>query len=144
MTRPSTGEPIYLDDNGVDRPGSQDPKAIVTPDTIKDADAAWSEFGKNSQLENNYSAQNPNISEPFSPLETLIEDAFERFGNMSVDTLDAAIKRIMLKYANKIIEDVRCHPYGSTPNLDYYINLQDTRPVSDEIMISGLAYHSLS
>lgn len=141
MTNPITGEPTYDDEDGVTRPGSQDLTDVVTVSLARSAESLWKEHFKNNEHRNNYSGQNPHIAEPFSPLETLIEDAFQRFGNMSVDTLDGSIKRMLLRFANRIVEDIRIHPYGSTPDLDYYINLQDTRPIPDEIVLSGLAYH---
>ena len=141
MTKPITGEPTYEDENGVTHPGSQSPSGVVTPSVIANADALWADHNASSKVMNNYSAQNPHIAEPFSPLEVLITDGFERFGNMDASSMDSNIKRIMLRYANKIVEDVRIHPYASSPNLDYYTDLQQTRPIPDEIMISGLAYH---
>jgi hypothetical protein len=141
MTRPVTGEPTHIDGDGKERPGSHSLTDTITVSVMSDADAAWAENVKDSKVRNMYSAQNPHLTEPYSPLETLIGDAFERYGNMSIDTLDAAVKRIMLRYANRIVEDMRIHPYGTMPDLDYYIHLQDTRPIPDEIMISGLAFH---
>ncbi len=141
MTRPITGEPTHTDENGKERPGSHSLSETINPAVAVQADLQWSEHYANSKVRNQYSAQNPQLSEPYSPLETLISDAFERFGNMDATSLDANIKRIMLRYANKIVEDIRIHPYASLPDLDYYIALQDTRPIPDEIMISGLAYH---
>lgn len=141
MGKPVTGEPTHIDDKNVERPGSQPQDSIVTPASMAETDQVWSDHYSDAQKQNMYSAQNPQISEPYSPLESLITDAFERFGNMSADTLDGNIKRIMLRYANKIIDDIRIHPYSSTPRLDYYTSQQETRPVPDEIMISGLTYH---
>ena len=137
----NTGEPTYTDDDGKERPGSQALNSTVTTQMVSNADAAWQEHHKDSKLRNRFSAQNPQIAEPYSPLETLVNDAFERFGNMSVETLDGSVKRILFRYANRIIEDVRIHPYWDLPDLDYYISLQDCRPVPDEIMITGLAFH---
>lgn len=141
MTKPITGEPTCKDDNGVSRPGSQSLTGVVTPVVVAQAEAAWADHYADSNVRNNYSGQNPHISEPYSPLETLITDAFERFGNMDASSMDGNIKRIMLRYANKIVEDIRVHPYASLPDLDYYTDLQQRRPIPDEIMISGLAYH---
>lgn len=143
MSRPITGEPTHTTDSGATSPGSQPLTSTVTPQLISDANVTWSDhlLANNADQLNNYSAQNPTIAAPYSPVETLINDALERFGNMSVDSIDSNIRRIMLKYANRIVEDVRRHPYTSTPDLDYYVSLQDTRPIPDEIMISGLAYY---
>lgn len=141
MSRPVTDEPTYIDEEGVERPGSQSLTGIITAEIVKQANDQWLEHNKDSQVRNNYSGQSPHIAEPFSPLESLIDDAFMRYGNMSVETLDGSIKMMLLRLANKIVEDIRYHPYTATPDLDYYVSLQDTRPIPDEIMISGLAYH---
>lgn len=141
MTQPTTGEPTYTDDDGVVRPGSQPMNSVVTPAVVNSAESAWADFAKANQMRNMFSAQNPNISDPYSPLESLIIDAFERFGNMSADTIDGDIKRILLRFANRIVEDIRIHPYSTINDLDYYKHIQDIRPIPDEIMIAGIAYH---
>lgn len=64
-----------------------------------------------------------------------------RFGNQSIDTLDASVVFLLMRFANRIVEDIRFHPYSDLPDLDYYKSLTDTRPIPDEIMISGLAFH---
>ncbi len=136
-----TSEPKHIDESGVERPGSQPLNSVITSTRISKADDAWTEHYKDAHNQSAESSQNPHISENYSPLESLITDAFERFGNMDATSIDANIKRILLKYSNKIVEDVRIHPYASMPNLSYYKSLQDTRPIPDEIMISGLTYH---
>ncbi len=141
MSAPKTGEPVHTDEAGVERPGSHSLTETITPAVVKTVEAAWSDFVADNQQRNMYSAQNPHTSEPYSSLENLILDAFERFGNMDADSLDGNIKRILLRFANRIIEDYRIHPYGSHPDLDYYKSMAETRPIADEIMIAGLAYH---
>jgi len=141
MAEPTTGEPTHTDDTGVERPGSQSLTETITPAVVDSANALWKDHYASSKLRNGQSAQNPQVSTPYSPLENLITDAFERFGNMEAQSVDSNVKRIMLRYANKIVEDVRIHPYASLPDLDYYTSLQETRPIPDEIMISGLVYH---
>ena len=136
-----TGEPTHTDDNGVERPGSQSLTGIVNPTTVKAADAAWSDHYADNQLRSRASAQLPHTGDPYSPLEQLINSAVADFGNMSVDTIDGSVRLILLRKANMIIEDVRLHPYGTIPDLDYYVSLQDTRPIPDAIMIAGLAYY---
>lgn len=136
-----TGEPTYTDDNGVERPGSQSMTGVVNPTTVKAADAAWADHYADNQQRGRLSAQMPHITDPYSPLEHLINAAIQDFGNMSVDTIDGSLRLMLLRKANMIIEDVRVHPYGSLPDLNYYVSLQDTRPIPDIIMIAGLAYH---
>ena len=141
MVKVTTGEPTHTDDAGKERPGSQGLNTVVTPKTVADTEALWAEHYANNKQRNSNSAQNPNISVPYSPLETLIEDAYLRFGNMTIDTIDPGVKMVLHRYSNKIVERIRIHPYSTLPDLDYYTSLQDTRPIPDEIMISGLAYH---
>lgn len=141
MTRPTTEEPTHIDDAGVERPGSQPLRGVLTPTAVADADAAWAEHYADNKKRNNLSALHPELTEPYSPLETLIEDAYSDFGNMSVETLDGNVKRMLLRWANRIVEDMRIHPYFSIPDLDYYTSLQDTRPIPDVIMELGLHYH---
>lgn len=137
----ATEEPTYTDEAGVERPGSQSLNSVVNPSLVAAADAAWQEHYTANQMRNRNSSQNPHLAEPYSPLETLIEDAYSDFGNMSVDTLDGTVKKMLLRWANRIVEDMRIHPYFGIPDLDYYLNLQDTRPIPDMIMQLGLLYH---
>ena len=141
MVTTPTEEPSYVDDAGVERPGSQSLTSVVNPSVVASADALWDERYADNKKRNRNSSQNPYLSEPYSPLETLIEDAYADFGNMSVDTLDGTVKRMLLRWANRIVEDMRAHPYFSIPDLDYYLHLQDTRPIPDMIMELGLLYH---
>lgn len=134
-----TGEPTHSDGAGDDYlPGSADLKSVISPASVKAADDAWTEHYKDNQQSDRLSSQNPNISDPYSPLNTMIESAYLRYGNMSVETLSGSVRHIMLGYANRIIEDIRSHPYGSLPALNYYTAITETRPIPDEIMISGL------
>jgi len=141
MSAPKTNEPTHLDDDLKERPGSHDLKSDIRPDVVRTANDAWEEENKDSKLRNRRSSLNIHLSEPFSPLEDLMTDAYERFGNMDSDSMDASVKRIMLRYANLIVEDIRLHPYTSYPDLDYYTSLQDIRPIPDVIVLGGLAYH---
>jgi len=136
-----TGEPTHIDDAGVERPGSQSLVSVVTPALVANAEAIWLDNGADNELRNRKSSANPHLNTPHSPLETLIEDAFSDFGNMSIDTLDGSVKRMFLRWANRIVEDMRIHPYFTYPDLDYYTTLQDIRPIPDTIMQLGLLYH---
>lgn len=138
----NNGEPTHSDGAGNDYlPGSADLKTTITPAAVTAAEAAWKEHYATNQQSNRLSSQFPNQTDPYAPLTTLIDEGFMRYGNMNVDTIDGGIRQRMLRYANRIIEDIRIHPYSSTPALDYYVSIDDTRPIPDEIMISGLAYH---
>ena len=99
------------------------------------------EYFAKSKIRNSFSSQQPNIDEPFSNLESLINDALKNFGNLYIDSIDPGVKALLLGRANRIVEDMRAHPYYPLPDLDYYKSLTDKRPIPDEIMISGLLYH---
>lgn len=140
MSQPNTGEPTH-EDGDKERPGSQPLTDTVTTSLVANANAAWAEHFDNNQQRNRLSAQNPHLTDPYSPLETLMGDAYERFGNMSIETMSGTVKRVLQKFANRIVEDFRVHPYTYAPDLDYYVSLQDIRPIPDEIMIAGLTFH---
>lgn len=137
----NTGEPTHVDDAGATRPGAKELDGKVNPTTVKEIEATWKEHYADNQLRNHKSSQFPNLADPYSPLDSLITEAILRFGNMAPETVDGNVRLMLLRYANSIIEDIRAHPYGSLPDLDYYTSLSETRPIPDEIMISGLAFH---
>lgn len=86
------------------------------------------------------SAFNPHITDDFSPLQVLIFDALEEFGEMQPGTVAGDVARMFLRFANKVVEQVRQHPYWSDP-LDYYVSINDVRPIPDAIMVAGLLMH---
>lgn len=138
----NNGEPTHSDGEGNDYlPGSADLKSTISPESVKAADDAWKEHYSTNQQSNRNSSQFPNIEDPYSPLNSLIEDAFRRYGNMGIETLDGSIRLMMLRYANRIVEDVRAHPYSSLPALDYYVSIDETRPIPDEIVLAGISYY---
>lgn len=134
-------EPTYTDKDGKERPGAGSLVGVINPTTMAQRDAMWQEFYKELKNRNLDSSQFPNIRPDYAPLDSLINMAFQRFGNMSPDTIDGQVRMMMLGYANRIVEDIRIHPYSSIPDLDYYHSLTDWRPIADEIMISGLMFY---
>ena len=48
---------------------------------------------------------------------------------------------MMIELANRVIEDVRQHPYWDGGDIDYYTDIQERRPIPDMIMIDGLSTH---
>lgn len=89
-----------------------------------------------------YSAQHPSQAqrESYSPLESLIHSALARAGNFSPARVDGTIMNMMIELANRVIEDVRRHPYAKD-DIDYYTHQSETRPIPDMIMIDGLTAH---
>ena len=140
MPKLTTGEPTHEDADGKERPGSQDLKSVVNPELVSSADTAWASHSSDSKVRNNYSALDGNTSEPFSAIENLIVDAFQSYGNQSPATIPGDIKLILLRRSSRIIEDIRIHPYSSTPDIDYYRALTDVRPIPDVIVSAGLLY----
>lgn len=89
-----------------------------------------------------YSTQHPSQAqrENYSPLESLIQSALTRAGNFSPARIDGQVMNMMLELANRVIEDVRRHPYAKD-DIDYYTHQSETRPIPDMIMIDGLTAH---
>ena len=90
----------------------------------------------------NYSTQHPPQAqrESYSPLEPLIHSALARSGNFSPARVDGQVMNMMIEFANRVIEDIRRHPYG-WEEIDYYTHQSETRPIPDMIMIDGLTAH---
>lgn len=141
MTRPITGEPTHKDEDGKVHPGPANLRSTITPQKTKHVDAVQEEFYKDADFRNRYSSFNPQISEPYTPLQNLIWDAFREYGEMNPGTMDGDMALTMLRFANYIVEDLRAHPLWDMPDLDYYISLTDSRPIPDVIMIAGLQHY---
>ena len=79
--------------------------------------------------------------EKFTPLESLVRSALVRAGNFSPSRVDGEVMMMMIELANRVIEDVRQHPYWDGSDIDYYTDIQERRPIPDMIMIDGLSTH---
>jgi len=146
MSVPITNEPTHTEIDPVTgatitRPGAVDLRADVTVDKIADADGVTAEFYSSAPKRNRASSMNPQIAEPYTPLQNLAYDALREYGEANPGTIDGDTSLLFLRLANKIIEDARMHPLYPMPDLDYYIALTDTRPIPDIIMIAGLQYY---
>lgn len=85
----------------------------------------------------------PHIKDGHAPLAELINRALRRFGEFNPSTIDADLSLMMLEFANQVIEDTRAHPYWQGGRVPYYTSIHESRPIPDEIMISGLlVYYS--
>ena len=115
------------DDNGKQRPGAVSLTDDITTDSIESSNSAWLEYFAKSKIRNSFSSQQPNIDEPFSNLESLINEALKNYGNLYIDSIDPGVKALLLGRANRIVEDMRAHPYYPLPDLDYYKSLTDKR-----------------
>lgn len=81
--------------------------------------------------------------EKFSPLEDLVRSALVRAGNFSPSRIDGEVMMMMIELANRVVEDVRKHPYWNGGDLDYYNDPTEFRAIPDMIMIDGLVAHYL-
>lgn len=80
----------------------------------------------------------------FSPLENLVRSALVRAGNFSPSRVDGEVMMMMIELANRVVEDVRKHPYhDGTVEIDYYNDPTEHRAIPDMIMIDGLTAHYL-
>ena len=136
-----TLEPTHVDVDGRVRPGAADPRAVVNTGKVRESDAAWNDLYKAKEQNNRYSANNPHVSEPYSPLEVLVFTALRRYGDMHPGTVDGEVMMMFIEFANLVIEDLRAHPYWEGADMDYYTHSSETRPIPDPIMVTGLLYH---
>lgn len=81
--------------------------------------------------------------EKFSPLEDLVRSALVRAGNFSPSRIDGEVMMMMIELGNRVIEDVRKHPYWTGGEIDYYNDPTQNRPIPDIVMIDGLTAHYL-
>jgi hypothetical protein len=79
--------------------------------------------------------------EKFTPLESLVRSALVRAGNFSPSRVDGEVMMMMIELANRVVEDIRQHPYWTGGDIDYYTDTQERRPIPDMIMIDGLTAH---
>lgn len=77
----------------------------------------------------------------FTPLENLVRSALTRAGNFSVSRVDGEVMMMMIELANRVVEDVRQHPYWTGGDIDYYADITQSRAIPDMIMIDGLTAH---
>jgi hypothetical protein len=81
--------------------------------------------------------------EKFSPLEDLVRSSLVRAGNFSPSRIDGEVMMMMIELANRVVEDIRKHPYWNGGDLDYYNDPTEFRAIPDMIMIDGLTAHYL-
>jgi len=79
--------------------------------------------------------------EKFTPLESLVRSALVRAGNFSPSRVDGEVMMLMIELANRVVEDVRQHPYWEGGDIDYYQDITERRPIHDMILIDGLTAH---
>lgn len=132
------GLPTHTDAAGTSRPGAFDRKSRVDSARVAEADAAARAAVAATDHQNLASGINPHLQGEHSPLEDLCRRALRRYGDLAPDTVDGETILMFLDFANEIVEDIRAHPYGDMPSLDYYVSTTDIRPIPDIIVIDGL------
>lgn len=83
-------------------------------------------------------SQHPHIKDKFSPLGHLLQNALMMFGDFAPGPGDPHASRMLLSFANQIVEMIRQHPYHDGTQIDYYTSLDESRPIPDVIMEAGL------
>lgn len=139
MPKP-TGEPTRVGEDGIRRPGAVDPRAPINKQKIVDANKEGAALADLRDGMNRYSASNPHLAEPFSPLETLVFQSLRRYGDMHPGTVDGEVMMMFIEFANLVIEDLRAHPYWDAVDIDYYTHPSEARPIPDPILVNGLMY----
>lgn len=76
----------------------------------------------------------------YSPLQILVHRALRRYGDMNPGTIEGDVSMLFIDFANEIIEDIRMHPYWVAGDIDYYISLEESRPVPDLVIVMGLCF----
>lgn len=137
---PKNDEPRH-DENGASKVGAVDLRSTLTAKKAQEVDATWRESEKKREKRNRYSANTPNVKEPYSTLETLTLQSLRRYGDMHPGTVDGEVMMMFIEFANLIIEDLRAHPYWDNPEIDYYTHPSEWRAIPDNIIVSGLLYH---
>lgn len=87
------------------------------------------------------SNSNPHISDDYSPLETLIQQALRRYGEFNPGSIDGDVSMMFIEFANMVVDEVRNHPYHDGSTINYYTSLQDVRAIPDPIIISGMVFY---
>jgi hypothetical protein len=77
----------------------------------------------------------------YSPLEDLVRSALTRAGNYSPSRIDGEVMMMFIELANRVVEEVRRHPYWTHGDIDYYNDPTEWRPINDLVMIDGLTAH---
>ena len=76
-----------------------------------------------------------------TPLEDLVRSALTRAGNYSPSRIDGEVMMMFIELANRVVEEVRRHPYWTGGDIDYYNDPTECRDIPDMVMIDGLTAH---
>ena len=138
--KPDADEPTRIVE-GVVEVGAIDLKSTLDANSAQSSDTTHRDYQKEKPQRNRFSANNPHLNSPYSPLETLVLQSLRRYGDMHPGTVDGEVMMMFVEFANLIIEDLRGHPYWDNPEIDYYTHPSEIRDIPDNIMVAGLLYH---
>lgn len=91
-------------------------------------------------------ALNPQITVPYSDLQTLAKQAIVRYGDFAPGVSQGELMPMFVELANLVIDEIHQHPYwimsptdrSSRPRVRYYTHYTDIREVPDQIIVAGL------
>lgn len=83
---------------------------------------------------------NPQLRPGTTSLDKLCSEALREFGDFSPGSVSGDVGLMLLGFANKVIDEVRAHPYWPGARLDYYEHPSDRSPVPDNIIKAGVKY----
>lgn len=86
------------------------------------------------------SDSNPQLRRGVTELGKLCAEALREFGDFSPGSVNGDVGLMLLGFANKVLDEIRAHPYWPGTRLDYYEHPTDRRPVPDNIIKAGLKY----
>jgi len=82
----------------------------------------------------------PNKETPYGSLQSLMTRALRRYGDFNPGTIDGATYSMFIDFANEVVEEVRTHPLFTGDQIDYYTHQEETRPIPDLLMVTGLMF----
>lgn len=79
-----------------------------------------------------------------APLSALAGQALRRYGDGSTRRFSGDSALQMIEIANRVVDEYNSHPYTQTlDRVDYYVDIEERRPIHDMILVAGLcAYYA--
>jgi len=76
-----------------------------------------------------------------SSLQMIGEMALRRMGDFSSGSVSGEVFNMFVELGNRIVEDIRIHPYWDGGDIDYYVSLEERRGIPDMILLDGVVAH---
>lgn len=83
-------------------------------------------------------SSNPQITDDYSPLNALVQQALRRYGEYHPSTMDSETELLFVELANEVLDDIRTHPLHDGTVIQDYVHPTDARAVPDRLMKAGL------